>query len=88
MVSIKFRAMAISGSCHGSPLRGLAGVKQFTSLDWSHVVGTDGYERNRLTTTINKFNLVSSAALVDVYDGPNIAATEFLVRRISVKDNK
>jgi hypothetical protein len=75
---------ARSGAPPSSPLRGLSSVKQFTSLDGPHVIRTDGYERNRVPTTINEFDLVSLAVLVDMHDGPHVAASEVLVRRISV----
>jgi hypothetical protein len=59
-------------------------VKKLASLDWPHVIRTDGYERNRMSTPINEFDLVSLSVLVDMYDGPHVPASEVLVRRISV----
>jgi len=52
-------------------------MKEFTGFDGSYILRTNGYKRNRVTTTIDEFDLVARAVLVNVDDCANVTAIQF-----------
>lgn len=63
-------------------------MEQFTSFDWSDIVGADGDECNRSAATIDEFYLVSFAAFIHVHNGAYVTPSKLLVRRVGIKYDK
>jgi hypothetical protein len=60
-------------------------MEQFSRLDPSDIAGVNGNQCDRRTAAIDKLDLVCDAALVNVDNGANIAATEFFVFGFSIE---
>jgi len=63
-------------------------MKEFTGFDWPNVIRTNGYERNCLTNTIHKFDLISRPVFVNVDDRTNVTAIQFRVWRVAIQYDK
>jgi hypothetical protein len=66
-------------------LRATSSVKQFSRLDPSDIRGVNSNECDRRTATIDEFNFVCDAAPVNVNNGADITAIQFLVFGFSIE---
>jgi len=63
-------------------------VKQLSGLDRSDVPRRNRDERDRVTATLDKLDLVSLAVLVNMNDGTDITTIQFFVRRITIQNDQ
>jgi hypothetical protein len=63
-------------------------MKQLSRLDPSDIVGVNCNKCDRRTATIDKFDFVCDAALVNVDNGTDVTAIQFLVFGLSIEHDE
>jgi hypothetical protein len=63
-------------------------VKQFVGPDWPHVGGVERDQGHRVAAAVNKLDLVTFSAIVNVHDRANVTAAQFLVSGIAIEHDE